>query len=84
MFGECGANIMSQILEKLKVNSLQVEVKRERSDIENYHSKIRKFRIQEGIINYLEQMYIVAVSNMHMGHSFENRTPILSSEFRFA
>ena len=71
VFGECGANIMSQILEKLKVNSLQVErreerieaiVKRERSDIENYNSKIRKYRIQEGIINYLGQMYIVSMS----------------------
>ena len=30
VFGECGANIMSQILEKLKVNSLQVERREER------------------------------------------------------
>ena len=52
VFGECGANIMSQILEKLKVNivyKLNAEnndyeaiVERERSDIENYNSKIRK------------------------------------------
>ena len=37
---------------------------------ENFNSKIRKFRIQEGIINYFGQMYIVAMSNMHMGHSY--------------
>ena len=68
---------MSQILEKVKVNSLysklnakkndhEAIVKREQSDIENSNSKIRKFRNQEGIINYLEQMYIVATSNIHV------------------
>ena len=47
-------------------NDYDAIVKRERSDIENSNSKVRKFRIQEDIINHSEQMYLVAMSNIHV------------------
>ena len=49
VFGECGANIMSQILEKLRVNSLKVErgEERIRSDSETRAKWYWKLQFQD-------------------------------------